>query len=242
MIWSLLNIFKKKNKENQYALFDALIEERNDVVEYFLKYSTEIIQRVETAKCHELYSTKAEDLGLLTPSLIRDKIIGGYHKGRKLKQKPEEKAYIVYEFDEDMKPLRLRKYNEPCSLDVTFYFINYNNVLFAVPCKEGEELFIYPTTTHKMEYKDGKIWKYSSIESFYLQHEVYDYKSDYIECMEYYYVPELVGSDKKYPIGHRRSPVEACLAKIYMQDNKVSKLLYYKITCMMKELIYTYKK
>lgn len=227
---------------NYYIAFDTLIKERNDVLKYVVEHQTEIANHIKTTKCHELYSSSADDLGILTPSLIRDKITNGYHKGRKLKQKPLNKEYISYEFDNTMKPLRIRKYNKGDRLDVAFYFVDYNDTLFAIPCGGNKDIYIYPTGMHKIEYKESKIWRYSTINSNSLWQEVYDFEKEiYVECKNYYYVPNLIGSNKGIPLGQTGSPLQAWLAKIYMIENKVSRLLYYNISNK-EELIYEYRK
>ena len=51
----------------------------------------------------------------------------------------------------------------------------------------------------------------------------------------------LIGSNKEVPLGETGSPLQAWLAKIYMIENKVSRLLYYNISNK-EELIYEYGK
>ena len=228
--------------KNYYIAFDTLIKERSDALKYMAEHQTEIVSHTQTAKCYELYSSPADDLGILTPSLIRDKITSGYHKGRKLKQKPLNKGYILYEFDNAMKPLRIRKYDKRGHLDVAFYFIDYNDALFAIPCGGNKNFYIYPTDMHKIEYREGKIWRYSTITSNSLWQEVYDFeKENCVECKNYYYVPNLIGSNKGIPLGQTGSPLQTWLAKIYIIENKVSRLLYYNISNK-EELIYEYRK
>ena len=229
--------------KNYYIAFDSLIKERNDVLKHMVEHQTEIVNHVKTAKCYELYSSSADDLGILTPSLIRDKITSGYHKGRRLKQKPLKKGYVSYEFDNTMRPLRIRKYNKEGHLDVTFYFIDYNDALFAIPCGGNNPLYIYPTDLHKIEYREGQIWRYSTITSNSLWQELYDFaKNDYVECKNCYYVSNLVGSDKSVLEEQNSSPLQTWLAKIYMIENKVSRLLYYNFSNNKEELIYEYGK
>lgn len=228
--------------ENYYIAFDTLIKERNDVLKYVVEHQTEIVSHIKTTICYELYSSPADDLGILTPSLIRDKITNGYHKGRKLKKKPLNKGYISYELDNTMKPLRIRMYNKGGHLDVAFYFVDYNDALFAIPCGGNKPFYLYPIDMHKIEYRKGQIWRYSTITSNSLWQEVYDFeKENYVECKNYYYVSNLIGSNKEVPLGETGSPLQAWLAKIYMIENKVSRLLYYNISNK-EELIYEYGK
>ena len=229
--------------DNYYTTFDSLINERDVVLNYFLEHQKGIVNHVKTAKCHELYSSAANDLGILTPSLIRDILTSGYHKGRKLKRKPLNKEYALYEYDSQMRPLRIRKYNKNGHLDVAFYFIDYNGALFVIPCGGNNPLYIYPTDLHKIEYKNGHIWRYTTITSGSLWQEIYDFVNDtYIECKNYYYVSNLVGSDKSVPWGQKGSPLQEWLAKIYITGDKVIRLLYYAISNGREELIYEYNK
>ena len=227
---------------NKYTEFDILIKERKNVIQYVIEHYPEIVKHTESAKCYEMYSEQVDDLGLLTPSLIRDKINSGYHKGRKLKQKPTKENYTIYEFDNEMKPLRICQYNQyGCTL--VFYFISYENALFAIPSSKREIYSFYPTDIHKIEYRESKIWKYSTIYSCALWQEVYSYKEDdYIECMNYYYVSKLAKSKKSVPLGQIGSPMQAWLAKIHISKNRIFKLSYYSISCKGEELIYDYRR
>lgn len=228
--------------KDYYIAFDSLIKEGNDVLEYMIGHQIEIINHAKKAKCYELYSSSADDLGILTPSLIRDKITSGYHKGRRLKQVPLKGGYVLYEFDNTMRPLRIRNYTKKGYLDFTFYFINYNDALFAIPCGGNRPLYIYPTDLHKIEYREGKIWKYSTIASNSVWQEVYDFEqNDYVECKNYYYVSKSVGRNKNLLKEESSFSLQTWLAKIYMNEGKILRLLYYNISNNEEELIYEYR-
>lgn len=126
--------------KDYYIAFDSLIKEGNDVLEYMIGHQIEIINHAKKAKCYELYSSSADDLGILTPSLIRDKITSGYHKGRRLKQAPLKGGYVLYEFDNTMKPLRIRNYTKKGHLDFTFYFN-----LYSLSGRMAGQVFLYGT-------------------------------------------------------------------------------------------------
>ncbi len=233
--------------DNYYVEFDSLMEEGNEVLKYMMDHQKEIVSHADTAKYHEVYTSLADDLGILSPSLIAEIVTGGYRKGRKLKQKPKGKGYCLYEFDSVNKPLRLFRFTDEDHLDVIYYFIDYNNTLFAVPCyvsdKDKNLLEIYPTYMYRMEYRDGRIYRFSSIDSCSLWHEVYEYVSnDYVECKNHYYVPELHGSSKSVPPGWPGSPMQTWLAKMNMDGKKVSELLFYKLYEDREELIYEYER
>ena len=109
--------------------------------------------------------------------------------------------------------------------------------------KDKNLLEIYPTYMYRMEYRDGRIYRFSSIDSCSLWHEVYEYVSnDYVECKNHYYVPELHGSSKSVPPGWPGSPMQTWLAKMNMDGKKVSELLFYKLYEDREELIYEYER
>ncbi len=222
--------------QNCYQEFDALIAENKATLKYFENNFSTIKKQVENCKTHEIYSTKADGLGILSPSLITDRICKGYRKGKRLKNKPMAKDYCIYELDSNHKPLCI------CHVgDVSFYFIAHNNATFALPCINDERYNFYPTYSHKIEYKNDKLYKYSQIDSNSLWQEVYEFKNENLAvCYRYYYVPNLAGSNKAIPLGEKGSPAKAFRLELSLNRDKVIKILMYEFP--RNKLVYTWEK
>lgn len=173
------------------------------------------------------YATDFDGLGVFSPSLVIDKITGGYKKGRILKNPPKSPKYVKCYYDEKGEILFFEKYNE-FGLDLTCYFYRIENVLWVAPFI-GDGYKEYPTDVYSMVFDNGKIKDFSYMASNSIWDEVYRYSEDCqtAECHEYYYVP-----DKK------ENQLLEMKINILLEKDKVKKLECFEMIDGMEKLIY----
>jgi hypothetical protein len=220
-------LIKETYMEKIYSDFDALLAEINAVIVYANQNPHLIFSRESEIK-HTRYSGNDDALGFASPSLVIDKITSGYRKGRPLKAKPSSESYSVYDFSEDMNPIRIQKINGFGRV-VSIWFFNHNSAIYAVPFSE-ETVSPVDGGVYKIEYNDNKIIRFSHISGSSLWQENYTYSSlsdGLIVCDQYYYVPNLKDSSKSIPIGKTGSPAQLVRMNVYIDDNgKVIKVDY----------------
>jgi hypothetical protein len=229
--------------EKIYSDFDTLLAEISDIISYANQNSHLIFDRKNEIK-HTRYSGNDDGLGFVNPSMVIDKITSGYKKGRPLKSKPSSTNYSIYDFGEDMHPIRIQKINSFGRV-VTIWFFNHNSAMYAIPF-DGKTVSPVDGGIYKMEYNDNKVMTISHVSGNSLWQENYNYDSladGFITCNQYYYVPNLKNSNKSIPIGENGSPAELARMKVYVENNSnVIKIDYYTFSNGNEIHRYTYEK
>ncbi|MEQ8156394.1 MAG: hypothetical protein ABRQ25_16200 [Clostridiaceae bacterium] len=206
--------------ENLYKEFDDILDLRKLMLQYAEDNYEMLNNAVRDNTAEVKYGRDALYLGYFCPSLVLDKIAGGFKKGRLLKSIPKtNKRYVVYELDINGKLLRIQSINSYGTIFEN-YIIRKDNVEFGVNLFKGKKNSIVSST--RAIYDDGKISRFDIIGSSHMWSEVYSYDSNYpnkIKCKEYYYVPELTGSDKSIPIGQPGSPMRLFEMEIEIDNN-----------------------
>ena len=208
---------------------EDLLSVRADAV----KKVAENIDRIKEEVCADKtkYATNFDWLGVFCPSLIIDKMAGGYKKGRLLSKQPKSTKYNKCYFNEKGEVLYFEKYNE-YGCGSTYYFFKIDDVIWAVPfIRDGKN--VYPTYVHAMIYENGKIKEYAYMEPTSINFEKYVYTNDTdkIVCYDYYYVRN-----------EKRGTLRTSKVDIFMEQRKVKKLLCYEKVNGEDKLIYQYEK
>lgn len=222
--------------DNLYQKFDNLLSSRAGIVNEVAD-NIELIKskaNIDTVK----FSTAFDGLGPLCPSLIIDKLTGGYKKGRLLSKKPKSQNYSAIYYDIDNNPLYIEEYNE-YGCEHTVYFLNKNGVIWAAPFIRTSKSE-YPTYVHRMVYENGRVKEYTYLTEVSLNHEEYTYPQnpDSVICDEYYYVPQI--SKKGRALGGGNLSVHK--NEIFLQKGKVCEIKHYDVIGEVKSLTYTYFK
>lgn len=222
-----------------YETFDKLIQQREEIISEAAQRQEEIHSQI--CEANTKYSRDFDWLEPFCPSLIIDKITGGYHKGRLVRKKPNSAGYTVCYFNEQNRLLFFQKYNEyGCSLNM--YFFEKNGVQWAVPFS-GDNSFIYSTYLHRMLFDKDRIQEYTYLDEISFWHENYTYESEgQAICMNYSYVPNLTGSSKTILPGFAGSPIEVWKAELLLQKNRVKELRYFSLKDGEESLIFQYKR
>jgi hypothetical protein len=180
--------------------------------------------------------------GYFCPSLILDKITGGFKKGRLLNNIPKNKdTYSVYELDKDNNLLRIQEINSYGTI-FEHYIIKMGNIEYCIGILEGKKCpYVYNTRTI---YSNRKLIQFDIVNSKDdLWSEQYEYTKDKIICKQYYYVPKLNGSDKSMPVGEERCPIKLYIINFRMdENNKIYWLEHGEYKKGRVEIDYEYKK
>ncbi|SHI37675.1 hypothetical protein [Clostridium intestinale] len=195
--------------ENLFKEYDNILDFR----EYMLQYAEDnydlLRDTVENNKSIVRYSTNASYLGFFCPSLVLDKITKGFTKGRLLKSIPKgKKGYVIYELDSNGKLLRIQEVNSFGTIFET-YIIRKDDEEFSVTTLEGKKCSVVSST--RTIYDNDKLIRFDIMSSASIRSEIYfddSYDSKKVHCDEYYYVPNLKGSNKSIQIGEIGSPMK----------------------------------
>lgn len=222
--------------DNLYEKFDKLLSVRANIV----RETAENIELIKSGANPDSikYSTAFDGLGPLCPSLIIDKLTGGYKKGRLLSKKPKSSQYAVIYYDKDSNPLYVEKYNQ-YGCELTYCFWNKDGVIWVVPFVRTSNSE-YPTYVHRMVYENGRISEYTYMTANSLNHEEYTYTEnpDIAICDEYYYVPHMSQKGRKMNGGN----LSVHKNNITLQKGKVVEIKHFDVIGEKEILTFTYSK
>lgn len=133
-----------------------VLNKHNEIVEFAIKSFDILKQKADNAEIIK-YGTDSTGLGCLYPE-IRKIICKGQY-GRFLKKKPNSTNYTVYEFTNQMIPLRIRHIGEEkySNTSETLYFFQRNGELYAVPFMGENNSFFISNNCYRFAYKNAKL-------------------------------------------------------------------------------------
>jgi len=231
--------------ENLYKEFDDIMNLQKQIMTSVKRKYKELLD-VKRNTSETKYGTQNMYLGYFCPSLVMDKIVGGFKKGRLQKDIPNNKSgnYVVYDIDSNGKLLRMQDINSYGTI-VETYIIRENNTEFSVNFFD-KKLTVYNGASTRTIYENEKLVRFDIIDNSYMRSEIYTYNSDNnqkVECKRYYYVPNLKGSKKSVTVGMEGSPAQLFIMDIELDNQgKVIKIEHNELIEGQKVLTYVYEK
>lgn len=232
--------------ENIYSEFDEIMKLQMSVLSSVgVKYD-ELLEHVKRNTCEIKYGTQNMHLGYFCPSLVMDKTVGGFKKGKLQTTIPKSKSgsYVIYDIDKDGKLLRIQAVNSFGTI-VETYIVKENNVEYGVKFSD-KKLTLHNGASTRTIYENGRLKRFDIIDSSYMWSEIYLYNpnnNQKVVCEKYYYVPNLKGSKKSIPVGAAGSPAQLFIMNIDLDNQgKVIKIHQYEIIENQKVLTYIYNK
>jgi hypothetical protein len=206
--------------KNLYKDFDDIFVIKDEMLEYAEK-NIKLLQKNVSENLHvKKYGINSMYGGYFCPSLILEKIVGGFKKGKLFNNIPKGRnIYNIYELDKNNQLLREQEITSE-RIGVEHYIINNGNTKYFMAIS-GKEKCTYVYSLRAI-YEDEKIKQFDIIDSNSLRSEQYEYGKDMITCKQYYYVPGLKGSNKSVPIGEEGSPMKLYIINFKTdEDNKI---------------------
>jgi hypothetical protein len=232
--------------ENIYREFDEIMNLQKQIMNSVGGKYKELLENVKRNTSETKYGTQNMYLGYFCPSLVMDKTVGGFKKGKLQTNIPKNKSgnYVVYDIDGEGKLLRIQDINSFGTI-VETYIIKENETEYSVKFS-NEKLTIYNGASTRTIYENGILKRFDIIDNSAMWSEIYSHNPENyqkIECRKYYYVPVLKGSDKSIPIGIKGSPVQLYIMDLELdKQGKVIKIEHNELIDGKKVLTYTYKK
>ena len=232
--------------ENLYAEFDEIMNLQKQIMNSAGEKYNELLENVKRNTSETKYGIQNMYLGYFCPSLVMEKTVDGFKKGRLLKDIPKNKSgnYVVYDIDSEGKLLRMQDINSHGTI-VETYIIRQNNTEFSVKFSD-KKLTIYNGATTRTKYEKGNLKRFDIIDNSFMWSEIYTYNSgnnQKIECNKYYYVPNLKGSKKSIPTGIKGSPAQLFIMDIELDNQgNVIKIEHNEFIDGQRVLTYIYKK
>ncbi|MBQ8966899.1 hypothetical protein [Ruminococcus sp.] len=184
------------DEEKVMDMLDSEIRSCYPLLGYAEEHLDEIIDGAYGGAVRKAYTTRASDLGIVCPSLILHRVVGGAKRGRVLKSVPEKGAYCEIGYDAADRPLYFKMVNQFGS-EETYFFVEYEGACWAVDLEavyKGDVSRRISSFKMKKFRRDekGRILFYAEMEPFGFAHgEVYEYPDDEgadMICHSYYYV------------------------------------------------------
>jgi hypothetical protein len=228
---------------NRFEEFDQLIADRAKRGEYYALHYSELESEANQRIANTLYGKHSLFLGPYCPSLVYDKTIGGFKRGKPRKNllRPEN-GYVSYEVDVNGKLLRMKDVNKYGTVSET-YVIREGNEEYSIPF--SDKGFDRTGYSVRAIYEDNRIMRCDLIYGSHLWSEIYDYKNialNLIRCTQWYYVPGLKGSDKSKKPGEPGSPARQWEMNIYVDaDQTIIRLEYGELINGKVEISYIYE-
>jgi hypothetical protein len=232
--------------EKIYSEFDEIMNLQKQVMNSAGEKYKELLENVKRNTSATKYGTQNMYLGYFCPSLVMDKIVGGFKKGKLQTNIPKNKSgsYVVYDIDSEGKLLRMQDINSYGTI-VETYIVKENDAEFSIKFSD-KKLTIHDGPSTRTMYENGKLKRFDIIDNSYMWSEIYLYNADNsqkVECRKYYYVPNLKGSDKSIPLGIKGSPAKLFIMDIELDNQeRVIKIEHNELIDGQKILTYTYKK
>ena len=143
------------DKKNHFTEFDNVLSDR---VRVFNEYATQYRQlksEAERAVSSVYFGRDAFHLGHFCPSLIIDRITGGFKRDKLGKSRPKgNKGYISYEVDKDRQLVRMNEINSLGSVSET-NILKKENEDYSITFSNGEPDRIIDSV--RALYEDNKI-------------------------------------------------------------------------------------
>ena len=232
--------------ENLYIEFDEIMDAQQQILTSVGGKYHELLENVKANTSETKYGTQSMYLGYFCPSLVMDKIVGGFKKGRLQKDIPKNKSgnFVAYDIDDKGKLLRMQDINSHGSI-VETYIIREKNTEFSVNFSD-KKMTVYNGASTRTVYDNGKLVRFDIVDNSCMWSEIYTYNSDnnqQVECKRYYYVPGLKGSNKSVPVGMKGSPAQLSVMDIELDNQgKLVKLEHSELIEGRQVLTYTYVK
>jgi hypothetical protein len=232
--------------EDLYKEFDEIMHLQKQVLDSSGETYNGLLENVKRHTIETKYGTQNMYLGYFCPSLVMDKTVSGFKRGRIQNDIPKTKSgdYVVYDIDIEGRLLRIQDINSFGTV-VETYIIRENNTEYSVQFSDGQLTFYNGPSTRTI-YEKGKVKRFDIIDNSSMWSEIYKFnpENNYrIECSTYYYVPNLKGADKAIPIGTKGSPARLYLMDIELnKQEKVVKIEHFEYIEGRKVLTYTYSK
>lgn len=164
--------------EDIYKEFDEIMNLQMQIMNTAGEKYEELLENVKR-KTHETrYGTQSMYLGFFCPSFVMDKTVGGFKKGRLLKDIPEDKnkSYVIYDIDSEGKLLRMQAINSHGTIVETF-IIKENNTEYSVKFSD-KKVTIYNGASTRTIYENGKLKRFDIIDNYNMWSELYTYNSN----------------------------------------------------------------
>jgi len=224
-----------------YKDFDEVMRLQKEFMNAAAEKYSGLQEQVTRNTSSTKYGTQNLYLGYFCPSLVMEKTVGGFKKGKLYNEIPKTKngSYVVYDMDSEGKLLRIQDINKYGTI-VETYIIRENNTAFSVKFS-NKKLALYDGATTRTLYENEKLKRFDIIDSGSMWSEIYTYSTENnnkVECKRYYYVPHLAGSQHSIPIGEKGSPAQLWIIDIELDSrDKVIKLEQYEFTGGKKVLL-----
>ena len=232
--------------ENIYREFDEIIKLQKQVMKSVGEKYKELLENVKRNTSETKYGTQSMYLGYFCPSLVMDKTVGGFKKGKLQTNIPKNKSgnYVVYDIDSEGKLLRMQDINSYGTIIET-YVIKEKETEFSVNFSD-KKLTTYNGESTRTIFENGILKRFDIIGNSSLWSEIYSYNPENIqkiECRKYCYVPDLKGSKKSIPIGIKGSPAQLYIMDVELDNlNKVINIEHNELIDGQKVLTFIYKK
>ena len=232
--------------ENIYREFDEIMNLQKQIINSIGEKYNELLENVKRNTSETKYGTQNMYLGYFCPSLVMDKTIGGFKKGKLHTNIPKNKSgnYVIYDIDSEGKLLRMQEINS-FGTNVETYIFKESETEYSVKFF-NKKLTTYNGASTRTIYENEILKRFDIIDNSSMWSEIYSHNPENyqkIECRKYYYVPFLNGSDKSIPIGIKGSPAQLYIMDIELdKQEKVTKIEHHELIYGQKVLTYTYRK
>ncbi|MDE6592507.1 MAG: hypothetical protein K2K57_05520 [Oscillospiraceae bacterium] len=235
---------ESKDLNTPYRKWDILANEQRMFYDHLArsdKYA-EFIKAKENC-AYVKYATFFRGLGVVSPSKFTKHIIGGYKRGRIIKNNADKKFVNKIYYDRNNMPVCIECFcgfdkNDPgvkIPVHETF-FTEYNGCRWTVSYFTESKKIFKDFDCYKIAEKDGRLLGLYELEcsgeTAIISSEEYDYSDiddKVIWCTYSNYVEGLSGSSKDIPPGFKHSPMEEWKFKIYLNEKgKFAKYEMYK--------------
>lgn len=232
--------------ESLYLEFDEIINLQIQKLNSLGEKYEELLENVKRCTNETKYGTQNMYLGYFCPSLVMDKTVGGFKKGKLQTNIPKNKSgdFVIYDIDSQGRLLRMQDINSYGTIIET-YIVKENDTEFSVKFSD-KQLNLYHGDTTRTIFENGRLKRFDIIDNLCMWSEIYSYNPDNnkkIECRKYYYVPNLKGSKKTIPIGIKGSPAQLFIMDIELDSQeRVIKIEHNEFIDGQKVLNFIYEK
>ena len=119
------------DKPELFLWLDAEILSGVPAIDYAQEHIEEIISSAYEKCTRKVYTSNGYDLGIVCPSLVNHRVIGGHKRGRILKSIPVNANYCEIGFDAEDEPLYFKMINI-FGTETTYYFFHFDGFIWAM--------------------------------------------------------------------------------------------------------------